>query len=187
MMLPELEKGKYINPNSIIGPPEAFFPFHSINADGSSAADLLQGLDDEENGDSGEDVLDVGAFVDFGNDSDEGGFESSQGNAGSSIVDDYFKWLKLAIDPTLPLLTQSADGIWFDHSESEIPTAYHHSQNQHGSQTQQGSSGMTFPLQSGFETRRNLPNINPLSHHLRKRTLSGSLGIRNNYKPSAIR
>ncbi|KAL9611997.1 MAG: hypothetical protein Q9167_003397 [Letrouitia subvulpina] len=76
MMIPDFWKGKYVNPKVIVGPPDTFSPF--IDQHGSSATDPFQGFDDADNGDSGEDVLDVGAFVDFGDDSDEGEFESSQ-------------------------------------------------------------------------------------------------------------
>ncbi|KAL9005950.1 MAG: hypothetical protein Q9188_001315 [Gyalolechia gomerana] len=54
-----------------LGPPEAFFPFQSIGADGKMVLDGPDVDDDDDDDDDGEDLLNIEDFIDFGEDSED--------------------------------------------------------------------------------------------------------------------
>ncbi|KAL8933591.1 MAG: hypothetical protein Q9211_005698 [Gyalolechia sp. 1 TL-2023] len=54
-----------------LGPPEAFFPYPSIRADGNLVLEGLGVDDDDDDDDDGEDILNIEDFIDFGEDSED--------------------------------------------------------------------------------------------------------------------
>ncbi|KAL8914885.1 MAG: hypothetical protein Q9171_000512 [Xanthocarpia ochracea] len=92
-----------------MGPPEAFFPFQSIGADGTMVLDGLDvdyDDDDDEDEDDGEDLLNIEDFIDFGEDSEDSDpdaesiVESRQSPATSSPTQSGAKLDSVASSPT---------------------------------------------------------------------------------------
>ncbi|KAL8907311.1 MAG: hypothetical protein Q9207_001488 [Kuettlingeria erythrocarpa] len=113
-----------------LGPPEAFFPFHSIGADGSMVFGGLNAADDDDDDgddgddgddddgddDEGENILKLEDFIDFGRDSEE----SDQGGGSNS---ESFQSPKVGLsDQTDTDATPTASPS----AQSSSPNFYHH-------------------------------------------------------------
>ncbi|KAI4216179.1 MAG: hypothetical protein LQ349_009119, partial [Xanthoria aureola] len=110
-----------------MGPPEAFLPFQSIGADGTMMIDGLDvGYDDISSEEEGEDLLNIGDFINLGEDSEdsdqdaESMIESGLSPATSSPTQSAAKATSMAPSPT-----QSS---FLDHLDNGMVTAFRRNQ-----------------------------------------------------------
>ncbi|KAL9016411.1 MAG: hypothetical protein Q9185_006248 [Variospora sp. 1 TL-2023] len=109
-----------------LGPPEAFFPFHSVGTDGRVVLDSLDVDEDDDDDDDGEGLLNIEDFIDFGEDSedsdhDEGSSTESPKVAQSDQTD-------AEVTPTVSPSARSASRSLFDHLDKGKVTAFRRNQ-----------------------------------------------------------
>ncbi|KAL8742126.1 MAG: hypothetical protein Q9190_005339 [Brigantiaea leucoxantha] len=165
----------------ILGPPEAFHPFQSINADGSIATSPLQmGDDNVGDSDSGEDVLNIEDFLDFSDEFDEPDHNEVSANSAHS------SWLAPQMDTEASssvktygdlAASETASQTLLDHFDKGVVTAFRRNQHQYNAQAQRPSSLFSFGSRNNLDGKKHIITKPSLGHDLRKRTLSGNLGI----------
>ena len=157
-----------------MGPPEAFFPFQSIGADGTMVLDGLDvdydDDDDEDDEDDGEDLLNIEDFIDFGEDSEDSDpdvesiVEGRQSPATSSPTQSGAKLDSVASSPT-----QSS---FLDHLDRGVVTAFRRNQYDYESNAHRQLSKSPFRIASAIKGNAFMVSNTPLASS-RKRKLSG--------------
>lgn len=119
-----------------LGPPEAFYPFTSINADGTLAQDSSSAYDEDDLDD--EDLLDVNDFITFGDDDtdDENNEveQSSDADATSTPAP--------SSTPARPTTARSEDQVHplLDHFDKGVVGSFRRNQNRHQLLTRNSAS-----------------------------------------------
>ncbi|KAL8648776.1 MAG: hypothetical protein Q9210_004785 [Variospora velana] len=109
-----------------LGPPEAFFPFHSIGADGRMVLDSLGVDEDEDDDDDGEGLLNIEDFIDFGEDSEDS--DDDDGSSTESPKVAQSDQTDADGTPTVSPSAQSATRSLFDHLDRGKVTAFRRNQ-----------------------------------------------------------
>ncbi|KAI4168464.1 MAG: hypothetical protein LQ348_007483 [Seirophora lacunosa] len=156
-----------------LGPPEAFFPFHSIGADGKMVLDSVEVDDDDDDDDDGEDLLNIEDFIDFGEDSDDSDHDAGSCSESPKIAPS--DQTDAEGTPTASPSAQSSSRSLFDHLNRGKVTAFR--RNQHEPDTsiyRPSSSSSSFQVPSPIKTNAFVAAsaFNPL----KKRKLSSDLG-----------
>ncbi|KAL9012467.1 MAG: hypothetical protein Q9173_002774 [Seirophora scorigena] len=156
-----------------LGPPEAFFPFHSIGADGKMVLDSLEVDDDDDDDDDGEDLLNIEDFIDFGEDSDD-----SDHDAGSSAESPKIApsdQTDAETTPTASPSAQSSSRSLFDHLNRGKVTAFRRNQYEPDSSIYRpSSSSSSFQVPSPIKSN---PFVAASAFSpLKKRKLSSDFG-----------
>lgn len=134
-----------------LGPPEAFFPFHSIGADGKMVHDELD-ADEDDDDDDGEDLLNIEDFIDFGEDS-----EDSDHDNGSNT--ESFQSPKVLSDqtdadatPTASPSARSSPPNLYEHLNRGKVTAFRRNQYDHGASIYRPSSSSAFQIPNAIKS-----------------------------------
>ncbi|KAL8816758.1 MAG: hypothetical protein Q9223_004286 [Gallowayella weberi] len=112
-----------------MGPPQAFFPFQSVEADGQMVLDGLDLNYDDDDDDDGEDVLNIEDFIDFGEDTDDSDHEvestagSCQSPAQTSPSEAAAKTTSVPSSPSQP--------TFLEHLDKVVVTAFRRNQYNH--------------------------------------------------------
>ncbi|KAL8779595.1 MAG: hypothetical protein Q9213_006857 [Squamulea squamosa] len=159
-----------------MGPPEAFFPFQSIRADGEMVYNGLDADydDDDDDGDDGEDLLNIEDFIDFGEDSEgsdqevDSTAESRQSPTVSSPAQGSAKLAALAPSPT--------QTSYLDHLDKGVLTAFRRDQHDRKSNAFGRSSRSPFRIAEAVKENAFVA-LSTQSGPSNKRKLSGHHGI----------
>ncbi|KAL8737908.1 MAG: hypothetical protein Q9181_001245 [Wetmoreana brouardii] len=128
-----------------LGPPEAFFPFQSIGADGKMILDGLDVDDEDDDGDDGEDLLNIEDFIDFGEDSEDSDHEpgSATDSCQSPIVNVSDQATSKAASTASPSPTAPTHNF-LDHFDKGVVTAFRRNQYDRGANGFLPSSASSF-------------------------------------------
>ncbi|KAL8669086.1 MAG: hypothetical protein Q9168_006311 [Polycauliona sp. 1 TL-2023] len=162
-----------------MGPPEAFFPFQSIAADGTMIVDGLDvGYDDASSEDDGENLLNIEDFVHFGDDSEdsdqdpESAVESRLSPANSSPSQNAAKPSSVAPSPT--------QSTFLDHLDKGMVTAFRRNQYEYESDAVGQSSKSPFRVANAMKANAFVAS-SPSSGSTGKRKLSDQHSDSPNY------
>ncbi|KAL8680933.1 MAG: hypothetical protein Q9186_002893 [Xanthomendoza sp. 1 TL-2023] len=155
-----------------MGPPQAFFPFQTIEAGGQM---VLDGLDDDYDDDDedGEDLLNIEDFIDFGEDS-EGSDHEVESTAGSSQSPALTSPTE-AVAKTASVPSSPSQSSFLDHLDKVVVTAFR--RNQYDRDTNSfGSPGKSpFRAANAIQGNSFLASNTPFGSS-KKRKLAGSFG-----------
>lgn len=136
-----------------LGPPEAFFPFHSIGADGKVVLGGLDADDDDDDDDDGEDLLNIEDFIDFGQDSEDSDHE---GRSNSESLQSPKVGLSDQTDadatPTASPSAQSSPVNLYDHLNRGKVTAFRRNQFDNDSSVYRPSSSSSFGVPNAIKS-----------------------------------
>lgn len=135
-----------------LGPPEAFFPFHSIGADGKMVLDGLDANDDDYDDDDGEDLLNIEDFIDFGEDSEDSDHED--GNITESLQSPMFAQSDQTdadVTPTASPSGRSSVHSLLDHLDRGKVTAFRRGQRDHDADVYRHSSSSSFQFPNAIK------------------------------------
>ncbi|KAL8806364.1 MAG: hypothetical protein Q9182_001394 [Xanthomendoza sp. 2 TL-2023] len=157
-----------------MGPPQAFFPFQSIEADGQMVLDGLDlNYDDDDDDDDGEDILNIEDFIDFGEDTDDSDREiestagSSQSPALTSPSEAAAKTTSVPSFPSQP--------SFLDHLDKVAVTAFRRNQYNHEKTPFRQPGKSPFRAVNAIQGNSFLASNTP-SGSSKKRKLTGGLG-----------
>ncbi|KAL8997375.1 MAG: hypothetical protein Q9169_003357 [Polycauliona sp. 2 TL-2023] len=157
-----------------MGPPEAFFPFQSIGADGTMVLDGVDAnYDDVSSDDEGEDILNIEDFIHFGDESEdsdqdaESAAESRLSPADSSPTQSAAKPCSVAQSPT-----QSS---FLDHLDKGMVTAFRRNQYEYEPEALGQSSKSPFRVANAMKANAFVAS-NPPPGSSEKRKLSDQNG-----------
>jgi hypothetical protein len=119
-----------------LGPPEAFYPFTSINADGTLAHDSSSAYDDDDLDD--EDLLDVNDFITFGDDDSD----DDNGEVEQSSDADVTSTPAPSSTPARPTTARSEDQVHplLAHFNKGVVGSFRRNQNRHQLLTRNSAS-----------------------------------------------
>jgi len=170
LMMPGLLHGapgmEHILGGSVLGPPEAFYPFKSIDANGTLLDDEEE--DDDDDDDDPEDMLNLQDFIDFGDDSD----------SVDQMLDDLDSTLLAKPLTNTPFKTsgmsiQHSSSIdLLQHFDKGVVTSFRRSQTRDQSISRRPSA--TYGIKGGRQFAANSP-INPSKKRQASRSLSSTL------------
>ena len=158
----------------VLGPPEAFYPFHSIGADGTMISDGIDGEDDDD--DDGEDDLNIDDFINYGESSDDDEQEAGSVNEGlqspTGPLSDQFKE-KDTSTPSASPTTPSHN--FLDRFDKGLVTAFRRNQYNRGG-TNSFPSSSPPPFQHTGNALKSNAFADPsfISSSLKKRKLGGA-------------
>ncbi|KAI4151050.1 MAG: hypothetical protein LQ341_000980 [Variospora aurantia] len=109
-----------------LGPPEAFFPFHSIGTDGRVVLDSLDVDEDDDDDDDGESLLNIEDFIDFGEDSEDSDHDDGSSTESPKVAKS--DQTDAEVTPTVSQSARSASRSLFDHLDKGKVTAFRRNQ-----------------------------------------------------------
>lgn len=156
-------------------PPEAFFPFQSIGADGEMVLDGPDADDDDDDDDDGEALLNIEDFIDFGeysegSDGEDGSNTESFQSPTNALSDQTDAGLTPIGSPTTPASTHNL----LDRLDKGVVTAFRRNQYDHGASRYRPSSASSFRVPDAIKG-----NVFATANSrgvLKKRKLSGDFG-----------
>lgn len=156
-----------------LGPPEAFFPFQSIGADGKMVLDGLDADDEDDDDDDGEDLLNIDDFIDFGKDSDDSENEigsATEGYQSPAVpVSDQAK--EKSTSTASPSPTTPTHNL-LDHLDRGVVTAFRRNQYGRGANGFLPSSASSFHAATAMKGNAFVASSSA-SSSLKKRKLGG--------------
>ncbi|KAL8945064.1 MAG: hypothetical protein Q9216_000048 [Gyalolechia sp. 2 TL-2023] len=159
-----------------LGPPEAFFPFQSIGADGNMVLDGPDvDDDDDDDDDDGESLLNIEDFIDFGEDSEDS--DREDGNDTESFQTPIVSLSDLTDTdptPTVSPITPASNHNLLGHLDNGLVTAFRRNQYDHDASGYQPSNATSFSVTNAFKSNA-FAAANTLDG-LKKRKLSGDFG-----------
>lgn len=169
LMMPGLLHGapgmEHILGGSVLGPPEAFYPFKSIDANGMLLDDAEE--DDDDDDDDPEDMLNLQDFIDFGDDSD--GVDHMLDDSDSTLL---AKPLTDTPSKTPGMSVQHSSSIdLIQHFDKGVVASFRRNQTRHQSLLRRPSA--TYGIKGGRQFAANRP-INPSKKRQASRSLSST-------------
>lgn len=169
LMMPGLLHGapgmEHILGGSVLGPPEAFYPFKSIDANGMLLDDEEE--DDDDDDDDPEDMLNLQDFIDFGDDSDS--VDHMLDDSDSTLL---AKPLTDTPSKTPGMSVQQSSSIdLIQHFDKGVVASFRRNQTRHQSLLRRPSA--TYGIKGGRQFAANRP-INPSKKRQASRSLSST-------------
>jgi len=150
----------------VIGPPEAFYPFKSIGADGNVIDDDTEYSDDDD-----ENLWNIHDFIDFGEDSSD----SDQEGEDNDVTPTKASLTHASQRQFSPAVNGSAHGL-LRHFDKGVVTSFRRNQHRHQTLLRRppiSTSGL-YGLKGGRHTAANTP-ISPLRKRKPTRSMSSSM------------
>ena len=185
LMMPGVFHGgpgsEHLRGGQVIGPPEAFYRFKSFNANGTQLLDDDDSDNDEEDDTTGEEILNVQDFIDFGDDSsdnEESAIDQATptNRATTSISPGFARLSTLSVpsfEPLSPVPNSPSAQDLLDHLDRGVVSAFRRNQNRHQSLLRRPALDPLAFASQGPKLRK--PLTNALMNTSKKRKASQPL------------